>query len=194
MIRFVDGDIFGAVTRLGRDAAEGVALAVGGAVWDPFLAARCLDVLVSEANGIPSLPGIMRELRGLQDAPLLANTLVEISLDRIGEAVRDANGTILDLMLRSAAERCVLRGQYEAREVLETFCTELLDRAIISGQGGFLELDGGPGRRDDALSLLRRVAAEGAAVLEARPDAQRLGLARLHANLEADTNLLGDAQ
>jgi hypothetical protein len=191
----VDGDIFGAVTRLGRDAAEGLARAVHGDVWDPFLAARCLDVLVEAANGIPSLRGILRELRNLQASPLLARTLVESSLEGIGDSVRTTNGSLLDLMLRSVAERSVLRGEYQPRRVLGWFFTELLDRAIISGRGGFLELEqGGQARRGEALSILARVASEAAAALEARPDAKRLGLARQYAQLEADSDLLGGVQ
>jgi hypothetical protein len=80
MLTDVDGDIFGAVTRLGRDAAEGVARATRGEAWDPFLAARCLDVLLMSADGVPSLPSVLRELEALRASPLLARTLVESSV------------------------------------------------------------------------------------------------------------------
>lgn len=188
----MDGDIFGAVTRLGRDAAEGVARAVHGDAWDPFLAARCLEVLVAKAEGIPSLPAVMDVLREINATPLLAATQVESSVERIGEAVREARGTELDLMLRSAAQRCLLRGEYQPQAVLQRFCSELLDRSIISGRGGFLELaNDGQARRDEAMAILGPVAAQAARVLEARPDARRLGLSRQHARLSPESDLLG---
>ncbi len=195
MLEAMDGDIFGAVSRLGRDAADGLARAVHGGAWDPFLAARCIDVLVAEADGIGSLAAVIDVFRSLQATPLLASTLVERSLERIADAVRDAKGTVLDLMLRSVAERSVLRGEHEPRAMLQRFCAEVLDRAIISGRGGFLELDlGGCARREEAMTILAQISAEAAARLEARPDAKRLGLARQYAQLEADTDLLGGAQ
>lgn len=86
----VDGDIFGAVTRLGRDAADAIARSLEGGAWDPFSAARCLDVLHSEAGGIPSLPAILRELEALRSAPLLAYTQREAVAERINEVVRQA--------------------------------------------------------------------------------------------------------
>jgi len=191
---FVDGDIFGHVSKLGRDAAEGVARAVHGEPWDDFLAARCLEVLISKADGIKALLAVVDILRGLQSAPLLAPTMIERAVESVGDAVRTARGTILDLMLRSVAQRCILQGEHEPRRVLSQLCVELLDRAILSGQGGFLELElGGRARRNQALSILARVAAQAAACLEARPDAKRLGLTRQHAQLEADTDLLGVA-
>jgi hypothetical protein len=192
MLRHMDGDIFGAVSRLGRDAAEGLVRAVHGDAWDPFLATRCMDVLVANADGIPSLPSVLEVLRDLQGSPLLAATLVEASVDRIADAVRQARGTLLDLMLRSVAERSILRGQYDPRAVLERFCAELLDRSIISGRGGFLELpDGGQAHRHEAMAIVAPVAARAAERLEARPDAKRLGLSRQHAHLVPESDLLG---
>ncbi len=192
MLSDVDGDIFGAVTRLGRDAAEGVARAIHGGAWDPFLPARCIEVLIAKAEGIRSLPAVMDVLRAINATPLLASTLVESALERIGDAVREAKGTELDLMLRSAAQKSLLQGAYEPRAVLQRFCAELLDRSIISGRGGFLELtDGGPARSGEAMAILAPVAAQAAERLEARPDAKRLGLSRQYARLSADSDLLG---
>jgi hypothetical protein len=186
----VDGDIFGAVTRLGRDAAEGISLAFEGAYWDPFLAARCLDVLHAEAGGVPSLAGVIQELEALCSTPLLAHTLREAAIERIDAVVRHANGTILDLILRSVAERSILRGEYDPVRVLGRYCETLLDRAIISSRGGLLE-QAGRARRDEARSRLAPVAATAAEALLARPDSKRLGLAKEHARLQSDTDLLG---
>lgn len=80
----MDGDIFGAVTRLGRQAAEAITRALHGGQWDPFLAERCLEVVVKEAEGIPSLASVLSELRGLEDSPLLAPALRDQVIDRIG--------------------------------------------------------------------------------------------------------------
>jgi hypothetical protein len=188
----VDGDIFGAVTRLGRDAAAGVARAVRGNTWDPFLAARCLDVLIAKADGIPSLRAVMDVVRAVNATPLLAPALAESSAERIGDVVREAKGTVLDLMLCSTAQRSLLRGESEPGVVLNRFCAELLDRSIVSGRGGFLELaSDGQARRDEAMAILGPLAAQAAQVLEARPDAKRLGLSRQYARLSPDSDLLG---
>lgn len=193
MLRGMDGDIFGAVTRLGRAAAEALLRVLDGGPRDPFLPARCLDVLIGAANGVPSLPGVLRELNALRDNPLFARSLGESALERISDEVRAAKGTVLDLMLRSEAERCVLRGNYDPHHLVRGFCTEVLDRAIVSGRGGLLE-QVGPARCREARSLLADVASEAAAILVARPDAQHLGLARRYAHIEADTNLLGGVE
>jgi len=99
----VDGDIFGAVSRLGRDAADGLGRAVAGEPWDPFLAARCLDVLLTKASGLPSLPGVLRQLDLLRAAPLFASALADSAVDAIAREVRTANGTVLDLILCGAS-------------------------------------------------------------------------------------------
>jgi hypothetical protein len=187
----VDGDIFGAVTRLGRDAADAITSALRGGVWDPFLPARCLDVLHAAAGGIPSLPGVLRELEDLRSAPLLAHTQREAAIERINNIVRQATGaTTLDLMLRSAVERSVLIGEYASLRVLERFCQTLLDSAVIYPRGGYLET-AGHGRKEEARLLLAPIAAAAAEILAERPDAKLLRLARPHANLQPDTDLLG---
>lgn len=186
----MDGDVFGAVTRLGRDAADAVARALEGGIWDPFSAARCLDVLHAEAGGIPSLPGVLRELEALRTAPLLAHVHRDAAVERIGEVVRQAKGSTLDLILRSVAERSVLSGEYEPIRVLGRYCEVLLDSAIISPRGGFLETSG-HSRKDEARALLSPVASAAAEKLATRPDARRLGLARPHADLRPDSDLLG---
>lgn len=191
----MDGDIFGHVSKLGRDAAEGLARAVHGEAWDSFLAERALEVVIAKADGIKALPAVVDIFRGLQAAPLLAPTMTERALESVGDAVRGAKGTVLNLLLRSVAERSILRGEHEPRKMLTQWCLEVLDWAILSGRAGFLELEsGGRARLNEAVILLAPVAAQAAARLEARPDAKRLGLTRQHALLEPDTNLLGGSR
>ena len=188
----MDGDIFGAVTRLGRNAAEALIGALHGAECDSFHAAHCIDVLIAKAEGVSSLPAVLATLQSLRDTPLLAPTMVEGAAERIADAVRDARGTVLDLMLRSAAERCLFRGEYEPRTVLQEFCLTLLDRAIISCRGGFLELASRDRARvGEAMARLGPLAARAAELLETRPNAKRLGLSREYARLTPDTGLLG---
>ena len=190
----VDGDIFGAVTRLGRAAAEAIVRALEGGPWDPFSSARCIDVLHLEAGGLPTLPGVLRELEGLRTAPLLAHSQREAAIERIDDVHRSVRGaTTLDLMLRGAAERSVLNGEYGAAGVLERYCQTVLDSAIMSPRGGYLDTEG-HGRKEEARSLLAPIAAAAAEILAERPEAKRLGLARPHANIQADTNLLGASE
>lgn len=188
----MDGDIFGAVSRLGRDAAEEVARALRGASLDPFLPARCLDVLISAAGGLPSLPAVLAVFRSLVEAPLLARTMIDSAIEAVGLAVRDANGSVLDLIVRSVAERRLLAGDFDPRRVADGICLEMLDRAIITARGGLVELEGGgPECRDAARGLLSAVASEAGGRLEARPDAKRLGLSTKYANLDSETDLVG---
>lgn len=186
----MDGDIFGAVTRLGRAAAEAVAHALDGGEWDRFSAFRCLDVLHAEAGGLPTLPGVLRELEDLRSAPLLAHTQREAALGRINHVHVNTDGvTTLDLILRSAAERSVLSGEYEPVQVLERYFGAVLDGAILSPRGGYFEIEG-YGRQEEARLLLAPIAALAAETLARRPEARRLRLAQPHANIQADTNLL----
>lgn len=186
----MDGDVFGRVTRLGRAAAEAVARAIGGESWDPFYAERCIDDLIVAAGGIPSLIVVVGELGALRDAPLLARFQREDALRRIREATHASGSTELDLILRSSAERLILRGEFRLGAILERFFGQLLERSVLTGRGGFME-QYGSAKLDDARAVLVAVACVAAAALEARPTAKRLGLARPHAALTAETNLLG---
>jgi hypothetical protein len=68
----------------------------------------------------------------------------------------------------------------------------VLDRSILVGRAGFME-EHGPTQLDRARAILAPIAAAAAAVLEARSTAKRLGLSRAHADVTAQTNLLGGA-
>jgi hypothetical protein len=189
MLGGVDGDVFGKVTRLGRAAAEAVSRAIAGEMWDPYHASRCLDVLIAAANGIPSLPVALAELAGLRGSPLLARFAAENALQRIREASSGPKCTVLDLILRSVVERSILRGDLATQSILNCYCGEVLDRAILTGRGGFMDQHG-PALLNEARGVLAPVALAAATILEARPDAKRLGLARSHADVTPDTNLL----
>ena len=186
----MDGDVFGSVTKLGRAAAEAVARAVNGKSWDPFHASKCVDTLITAADGIPSLVKLVAELEGLRNAPLLARVNVDGALQRIREASIQPGCTELDLILRSSAERFLLRGEFATRPVLEGFCRQLLDRAVLTGRAGFME-EYGSSQLEQARAVLAPVVSAAAAVLEARPSAKRLGLAAAHADITAETDLLG---
>jgi hypothetical protein len=186
----VDGDVFGRVTKLGRAAADAVARAVSGKSWDPFHASRCLDTLITAAGGIPSLVNVIAEFAGLRSAPLLARLQIEGASQRIHEASRQPGYTELDLILRSTAERFLRRGEFAVRPMLEGFFRQLLDRAVLMGRAGFMEVYG-PSQLEEARAMLAPVASAAAAALEARPTAKRLGLARAHADVTAETDLLG---
>lgn len=186
----MDGDVFGKVGRLGRHAAEAVHRALNGGKWDPFHASKCLEVVLARSGGLPSLGVVQAELRGLRAVPLLATVLRDGTLERIREATLGSGCSLLDLMLRSVSERAILRGEFGTRAVLKRFCSEVLERQVLSGRGGFLEQHGAT-RINEARALLEPIAAAGASVLDARPDAKRLRLAHSFANITAETDLLG---
>jgi hypothetical protein len=190
MLNFVDGDVFGRVAKLGRAAARAVWLALDGGTWDAFLPSKCLDELFCATRGLPSLPVVVAEPTGLQDAPLLSRVGMEPAIERIRRATVGQDGSVLDLILGSVTERSILRGDYGTRGVLDRFFEELLGRAVLTGRGGFLEQHGSA-RLDQARTLLAPVAAAAAAVLNGRHGAKRLQLARPHANIGPDSDLLG---
>lgn len=192
-VRCVDGDVFGKATRIGRMAADAAWRALNGEAWDTFCAKRSLDVLITDAGGVASLPGVLRELRNLNASPLLSRVLGEHACQCIAAVVADKKGGLLDLILKSVAQSCVLCGVYNEREILTRFAAKLLDRTIVTGRGGFLEHHGSeqlPGIR----ALLLPVAADAAEVLQSRPDTKRLGLSRRDACITPETDLLGGSK
>ncbi len=186
----MDGDVFGKVTKLGRAACDAVARAVAGQAWDAFHASKCIDALLAAAGGIPSLAVVDAELAALRDLPLLARLGTEDALQRIRESGFGPDCTELDMILRSVVERAVRRGEFGVRVVLKRFCGELLDRAVLTGRGGFME-QYGHAQLDEARAVLAPVAQAAAERLEVRPTAKRLSLARPHANLTPTSDLLG---
>jgi hypothetical protein len=134
-------------------------------------------------------------LDALEAAPLLAPVLSEAAIDRIGDLARAARGTVLDVMLQLAAAKCLIKGEFNPLKVLERFCAVVLERAIIYGRGGFLELqDGGCERLGEARAILAGVAGPAAVVLRARSGAKHLRLTRHHAKITSESNLLEGAE
>jgi hypothetical protein len=187
----VDGDVFSRVSKQGRAAADAVSRAIRGEPWEPFHAHRCIERLINGAKGIPSLRVVASELAALRDSPLLVPVVVEGALGRIRNATLTLAGcTELDLILGKNVERCVLRGEYRLRPILERFCGQLLERAVLTGRNGFMERNG-IGLLTKAHAVLASVASGAAAALDARPSAQRLRLSRRYADVTPTTNLLG---
>lgn len=85
----MDGDVFGAVSRVGRNAADALVRALDGSPWDESSACRCLDILIATAQGVPSLPGVLQVLCEYQASPLLA-ALRDAAADQIDPDVRFA--------------------------------------------------------------------------------------------------------
>jgi hypothetical protein len=188
----VDGDVFSRVSKQGRAAADAVLRTIRGEPWDPFHATRCIERLINGAKGIPSLRVVAAELAGLRQAPLLAPVAVDDALARIRSATLAEPGcTELDLVLRSNVERSVLRGDHQLRPILESFCGQLLERAVLTGRNGFMERNG-LGLLARAHAVLAPVATAAAAALDARPSARRLRLSQRYANVTPTTNLLGE--
>jgi hypothetical protein len=166
--------------------------AIRGEPWDPFHATRCIERLINGAKGIPSLRVIATELACLRQAPLLASVEVDAALGRMRSATLAEPGcTELDLVLRSNVERSVLRGDHRLRPILESFCGQVLERAVLTGRNGFMERNGVE-LLAKAHAVLVPVALAAAAALDARPSARRLHLSQRYANVTPTTNLLGE--
>ena len=190
MISYVDCDVFGKASRLGRAAADALVIALDGGSWDSFHAAKAIDVVVAAAGGIPSLPLVLSELDRLERNPLLAKAMRPDVLDRIDDGCRSAGG-VLDSMLMRAAQAAVLRGDHDAHAVLSQLFRDVLDRAIVTPRGGLID-QVGPARSRRANRMLAPLASKAAGRLLARPDAKRLSLARAHnPSLVPESNLLG---
>jgi hypothetical protein len=182
--------VFGRVTKLGRAAADALARAIEGGRWDSFYAERCVDEMVVAAQGIPSLRPIASELAVLHASPLIAPFERDRALEATRDASRGPESTELDLILCRNAERFILRNEFELRPILEDAIRQMLERAVLAGRSGFMQMYG-TSHVQEARTLLAPIVARAAAALERRPTAKRLGLARVHAKVTAETDLLG---
>jgi hypothetical protein len=102
----VDGDVFSKVARPGRAAADAVMRALDGGMFDPFCAALCLDKLIAAAEGVPSLPGVLREVRTPDALPLFAGVLRENTGQRIASAVANAKGVVAPFFFHTKGALC----------------------------------------------------------------------------------------
>jgi hypothetical protein len=182
----VDGDIFSKTNRAGREAAETVAQAIEGGVWDPHCAQRLLDDMLAKSGGLSSLPGILNVL----NVPLLVRADPDHACDEIDVEVRRSGCGVLDLRLKRTAQRSVQRGQFDPLTVVTNFFGELLEQGVVYARGGGLLERHGPACIEQAVVLLAPVAEAAARALLRRPDAKRLGL-KGQVAITADTNLLG---
>jgi hypothetical protein len=71
---------------------DAVSQVLDGGVWDPYCAKRYLDRLIAARDGVPALPGVLREFRHVNAFPLFARVLIEDVLQRIATVVDEAKG------------------------------------------------------------------------------------------------------
>ncbi len=190
----MDGDDFSRATRLGRTAAEAIWEAVANdAPFDGFATGQLIDRFFQQADGIPSLPGILAVLTDLASEPLFVQARAEEALARIAEAVRGPECTMLDLQLGHVVESAVLRNQIAPQPILERFFQAFIERNIIMARGGLVETYGlqhAHAARDLTAPIARAAAEE----LLRRPEAKRLGLSsEFLQRLNENSNLLGVA-
>lgn len=182
----MDGDIFSKTSRAGRQAAEAVAQAIEGGRWAPYCAQNFLDDLFAKADGLRSLPGILKVL----NTPLLARAAPDYACGEIEAEVRRSGDGVHDVRLKRIAQRSIQRGQFDPLTVVTNFFGELLEQGVIYARGGCLLERYGLACIEQANGLLAPVAEAAAQALLRRPDAKRLGLKGQIA-ITAETNLLG---
>ena len=184
----MDGDFFSKISRLGRDTAEAALSALAGGDWDPFLSEKLIDQIVAANDGIPSLPRVIADLRGLSELPQLAATQSKSVAQRINSYAHEYGG-VLDLMLADVARRRIAIGDYDEVSVLRRFAEHVLDRSVIFARGGPVDFS-----TDAQLIGVRRLlaptATAAAETLARRPVAKLLGLSRRRRRLTNDSNLL----
>ena len=173
----MDGDEFSKATRLARAAAAAVLDTVGGAVFDPFHIARFYEHIVQEAQGIKSLPAILRILDDLRLMPLLIPVRTEEACQRIADAAHGPACGMLDLVLERVAQRALLRGETDKTAMVEKFAQALTDRFVIAGRGGLIDMNG-INYVQIAKSLMAPMARDAAQALVRKPNAIHLGLSR----------------
>lgn len=186
----MDGDDFSRATRLGRAVADAVIRASSNEEpFDGFTTARLIDHFVQVSGGVVSLPGILAVLDDLSATPLLIATRIDEACARVNEAAHGPECGMLDMQLGLAAQSAILRGQTDARTVVEAFIGTFIDRHVIMGRGGLVDIDGSryvERARELTAPIVRAAAAE----LIRRPNAQLLGLTRAY-HITEDSNLLG---
>lgn len=184
----MDGDDFSRATRLGCAAAEAVRAASSEAPFDGFATARLIDHFVALSGGIRSLPAILSVLEDLRCAPLLMPTQIDEACKRVNDVAHGPDCGMLDLHLGSVAQSAILRGQVDATTVIESFICSFVERHVIMGRGGLVEIVG-LRHVERARELTAPIARRAAAELIRRPDAQLLNLARAY-RITEQSNLL----
>jgi hypothetical protein len=186
----MDGDDFSRVTRLGRTVAEGVIrVATNGAPFDEFPTRQLFDQLVEVSDGIPSLSPVLKLLSDWGSQPLLLLTRRDEAVERVNEIMHGPRCGMLDLQLGKVAQSAILRGQTDPAAIVERFLRALVERHVIMGRGGLVDIDG-PRHVERARELTAPIAREAATKLIGRPNAKRLGLSRAF-HITESSNLLG---
>ena len=98
----MDRDIVARATSLGREARDALGAVIDGCAGDLSAIARLLDHLVRTAGGVPTAASILAVL----DSPPLLRRAQDALCDQI-ERIPAAG--LLDLQLKSAAQRAVLK-------------------------------------------------------------------------------------
>jgi len=185
----MDGDEFSKAPRLARAAAAAVLATVGGAVFDPFHIARLYEHIVQEAQGIKSLPVILKVFDDLRSMPLLIPVRTEEACERIADAGHGPECGMLDLILVGVAQSALLQGETDKAAMVEKFTQALADRFVIAGRGGLIDMDG-ISYVQIAKSLMAPMARDAAQALVRKPNAINLVLSRQF-RLTPESNLLG---
>jgi hypothetical protein len=110
---------------------------------------------------------------------------------RLIEVDRAAHGPecgILELHLGAVTQSAILRGETDARPILERFFGLFIERHVITGRGGWLEIDG-PRFVSKAREYMLPIVRSAAQKLLDRPNARVLGLSRAF-RITEDSNLL----
>lgn len=190
----MDGDDFSRATQLGRTAV--------GALWDSissdvpldgFSTVQLIDRFVGHADGIPSLPRILSVLAELATEPLFAHSRIDEAIERVNEAGRGPECSMLDLQLCDIVASALVRNQVDPRPILIRFFEAFIERNVIMARNGLVETHG-LRHAQAARSLTSPIARAAADELLRRPDAKRLGLTReFFERLHESSNLLGSA-
>lgn len=183
-----DGDIFAKLGRLAAPVADAIRRALEGAVWDPSYVYEFLRRLLS--GGVQSLPGVVGAVGAFANAPLLAG-LPEAKaqvVSEIDDLTRGSSKSQLDLILRSAAQRSLLQGEYDPAKVLKRFLLDICDGAVVSPRGGLIDQLGHECRQP-SLELLVPTITEVARQLAGRPGAKRLDVPK--PVIDSNSDLLG---
>ena len=179
----MDGDDFSRATRLGRAVAEAVVHASEGGEFNPITTALLIDQLVESSAGISSLPAILSLLEDLRATPLLISTRVEESCARVDQAAHGSESGMLDLHFGLVAQSAILRGETDPTKIVESFFRALIERYVIMGRGGLVEVHGARhiGR---ARELTESVVVAAAAEMIRRPNARHLRLVSGHRSFD----------
>lgn len=164
--------------------------AVNGGEWNPALLDQLLDRLLS--GGLRSLDSVLRVLRSAAAQPLLLQLPEqrEVWCRAVDDAVR--HGNKLDLIVGKHSKVGLLNSSPDPWQCVTAALREMLDRVVLEGKKGLLQIYGAARLAETRPSLLAIAEPElsrAASKLVARPSIKRLKLAAKH-RLPPDADLL----